>query len=147
MKASDVRVGDLMTDGNEVINVFHHGERVYVKLNDGYSFDQKLDTKLSGINHTEHTVPMKGDTVRVSMNKYTWNPRIYLFQDKGVIYCVDGQHEECFRNGQAFRTSNWNYCDYIPPADVITITVSVNGITTKLSDISEETLLAIRAKN
>ena len=75
------------------------------------------------------------------------NERIYVAMTGNLPICTHGLCGNDYKNGNWVELYMWNTWRRISKEPTIEITVKVNGKESKLSNISEETLLKIRKEN
>jgi len=89
-----------------------------------------------------------GDRVLVrERDELEWEERVFVCEYNGKYWCIVGE-DGCF--GDWSTSGNLNAWQQIQPLEEkldIALTCTVNGEEVPLSDISEETLLAIRNKS
>lgn len=94
--------------------------------------------------------PKRGDTVWVKdYHPLAWTPRILIETFTGsdvACRCVSEGQEKAFKEGKYYSLDAWHYMRTTDPAlDVnLEITVKLNGKEILLSELSDETLLAIK---
>ena len=95
---------------------------------------------------------IKGDLVEVQdidADAKHWTKRVYLFSHDSYHYCVAQGYEtyKCRRDG-SIVIAYWGRVRHIKKKEEVKVevTIMINGEKANLSDISEDTLLALRNK-
>jgi len=147
MLVKEVRVGDKIRKGGTIVAVDYVEEHmVQFMVDNGTHLLFNLECGELDVSHTPNSIPNVGGKCLISSNNVDWKERIFISKNGFGWNTVSLGDEENFLNGKSYIVSVWEYGKLIPTELDINITVTINGKTAKLSDISEETLANLRNK-